>query len=124
MTVASLAKLREPVGDGALAIASIELGGMAVTSMHFRSEVDVTPVLEAALGESLCPVPHWFVVLAGAIHARYTDGTAETAKAGDVLYMPPGHTATNEAGTECIELSAAEPNAYVMGRIMATGMLG
>jgi len=39
-----------------------------------------------------CPVPHFGYCLRGKLHVRYQDGAEEVIQAGDLFYMPPGHT--------------------------------
>jgi quercetin dioxygenase-like cupin family protein len=52
----------------------------------------------------LCPCPHWGYVLKGRLQIQYADGE-ETLRAGDVYYLPPGHTGVAEEDTEFLEIS-------------------
>jgi hypothetical protein len=52
---------------------------------------DFSPLLQG-LPDDKCQCPHWGYVFKGALHIGYTDGAEEVVKAGDVYYMPPGHT--------------------------------
>ena len=78
-------------------------GDMHVEYDIFKEEFDVTPLLKG-LPKDRDPCPHWGVVAKGQIRIKY-DGKEEIAKAGDAYYMPPGHTAVVEAGTEGWEFS-------------------
>ena len=92
MAVVTLNEIRQPVGETGAELGSVDMGGMSVLGHKIPKGVDYTPLLEAACGEVLCPVPHYFVVTKGTLGIRYTDGKEETARAGDVAYTPPGHT--------------------------------
>lgn len=53
---------------------------------------DTTPLL----GDDLCQVPHWGYLVDGEVTVRYTDGTEEVIRAGEVFHWPPGHTILTE----------------------------
>lgn len=75
---------------------SAEWGDMQVTRYALRPETDLAPYF-ADLPDGLCSAEHWGLVLEGAIHVRYADGTVETTRAGEAYHWPAGHTAwTNE----------------------------
>jgi hypothetical protein len=66
-----------------------EWGGKINYSLHRMGPgFDATPVLPGGF----CPVPHFGYCVRGTLHVRYADGTAEVIQAGDLFYMPPGHT--------------------------------
>ena len=81
-------------------------GEMHVEYDVFKQKMDVTPLLKS-LPNDRDPCPHWGIVTKGQIKIMY-DGKEEVAKAGDAYYMPPGHTAIIEAGTEGWEFSPNE----------------
>jgi hypothetical protein len=78
-------------------------GEMHVEYDVFHKRFDVTPYLKG-LPNDRDPCPHWGIVMRGQA-TIISDGKEETAKAGDVYYAPPGHTAVFEADTELWEFS-------------------
>ena len=50
--------------------------GMQVGHFQIKSGTDITEALKG-LPDDMCPCPHWGLVLKGAIHLRYADGTTE-----------------------------------------------
>ena len=92
MSVVTLEKIRNPIGEGPGEIGMVDLGSMSVISHKIPKGTDFTELLRAACGDILCPVPHYFVIGKGVLGIRYLDGSEETARAGDVAYTPPGHT--------------------------------
>ncbi len=79
-------------------------GEMRSAYMRMGEGVDFTPTLKG-LPDDLCQVPHWGYVLEGEINVRYTDGDEETIEAGQMYYLPPGHTVWFEEPTEFVEFS-------------------
>jgi hypothetical protein len=65
-------------------------GGMVCSVHHFAPGTDITPSFEALGG--FCPVPHWGYCFKGEAIMRYSDGTEEVVRAGDMFYFPKGHT--------------------------------
>lgn len=61
--------------------------------------------LRAMYDDGLCPVLHWGYVISGSISVRYADGRVETARAGDLYYLEPGHSPSTEEGAEIVEFS-------------------
>jgi hypothetical protein len=61
----------------------------------------------ASLPGGMCQCPHWGVIAKGRMTARYAD-REEAFETGDAFYMPPGHTAAAEAGTEFIQFSPTD----------------
>ena len=45
--------------------------------------------------------------IAGSIAIGYTNGHEETVRAGDLFYLPPGHTAKTDEGVTFVEFSPA-----------------
>lgn len=89
---------------GSANMQSVNWGKMKSAYMRMGEGVDFTPMLQG-LPEDLCQVPHWGYVLEGEIHVRYTDGNEETIEAGQMYYLPPGHTVWFEEQTEFVEFS-------------------
>jgi len=81
-------------------------GDMHVEYDIFKKHFDVTPYLKG-LPNDRDPCPHWGIVVKGRM-TMIVDGKEETAGAGDAYYMPPGHTAIVEAGSEFWEFSPNE----------------
>jgi hypothetical protein len=67
------------------------LGDQDVNYMELSAGFDFGPLLEG-LPNDMCPVPHWGFVTKGSIHFRYSDGTEEVVREGEVFYSPAGHT--------------------------------
>lgn len=53
---------------------------------------DFSPLLQGLKNNS-CHCAHWGYMVEGELLVKYDDGTEETLTAGDVFYLPPGHTA-------------------------------
>jgi hypothetical protein len=83
--------------------------GVHLSSLHrLGPGFDATPVLREMPG-GLCPLPHSGYCIKGVLHVRYADGTNEVIRAGDLYYMPAGHTFATDADAaedcELIELT-------------------
>ena len=78
-------------------------GEMHIEYDVFKTAMDITPYLKG-LPNDRDPCPHWGFVAKGQMKIIY-DGKEEIVKAGEAYYMPPGHTAIVEAGTEGWEFS-------------------
>jgi hypothetical protein len=87
-------------------------GEMHVEYYIVKKRFDITPMLKG-LQNDRCQVPHWGIVTNGRVTVKHEDGREEIVKAGDVYYIPPGHTAIFEAGTELWEFS---PNDKIQKR--------
>jgi len=90
--------------------------GMKVGHFRIQSGTDITEALKG-LPDDMCQCPHWGLVLKGAIHLRYSDGTTEVIQAGAAFYMPPGHTAWFEQDTEHFEVSPEDEFDAVMAHL-------
>jgi uncharacterized cupin superfamily protein len=66
-------------------------GGMTVGFNELPEGTDITPLLQG-LQHNSCHCPHWGYVLEGAMLVKYDNGQEEKLQAGDVFYLPPGHT--------------------------------
>ena len=73
---------------------------------------DVAPLLKG-LPDDLCPCPHWGYVVKGQVRVIYAD-RQEVLRAGDVYYMPPGHSAVVEEDYEGIEFSPSAGHEQVL----------
>lgn len=95
---------------------SADWGGMTSAYMRMEEGADFTPFLEG-LPEDHCQAPHWGYVLDGQIHVRYTDGQEETIGAGQLYYLPPGHTVWFEEDAEYVEFSPQQGMNEVLAHI-------
>ena len=87
-----------------------------VARIRFPKGADAAPLLEGLPG-NLCQCPHWGTVLRGSIHVRYSDGTGETVRAGDVYYWPPGHTVRVDEDYEALEFSPSAAMCQVIDHL-------
>jgi hypothetical protein len=94
------------IDKGGVAFQTIDWSELNVARIRLPRGADATPLLQGLPGD-MCQCPHWGYVLRGAIHVKYTDGRAETVRAGDVYYWPPGHTVSVEEEYEAVEFSPA-----------------
>lgn len=90
--------------------------GMAVAYAQYAKGTDFTPAFKG-LKDDMCPCPHWGYVLKGALLLRYSDGTEEVIKAGELWYAQPGHTARCEEDTEIIDFSPEQPFEQVVSHV-------
>jgi hypothetical protein len=95
---------------------SEDLGGYTVAYETFTSDQDPAPLF-VGLPDDHCQCPHWGTVVRGELTYRYSDGTSETAKAGEAYYARPGHLPLFTAGTETIEFSPSDGLAETMSVI-------
>jgi len=91
-------------------------GDMHVEYDVFKKRFDVTPFLKG-LPNDRDPTPHWGVLLKGQMRIVY-DGKEEIVNAGEAYYMPPGHTAIVEAGSEGWEFSPNDKMQETMKVVM------
>ena len=61
----------------------------------------------------LCPCPHWGYIINGRIRVTYAD-REEILRAGDLFYLPPGHTPLVEEDVEFVEFSRPADHDPVM----------
>jgi len=92
-------------GDGVV-VRETTWGAMHVEMPTFDKEFDMTPLLKG-FPDDMDPVPFWGYVVKGRFRAIYKD-REEVVNAGDVFYLPPGHTVIYEAGTEFVMFGPAE----------------
>jgi hypothetical protein len=85
---------------------SADLEGYTVSLVELSEDADLTPLLKG-LPHDQCQCPHWGYVIKGRMWWRYTDGE-ESCPAGTAFYVPPGHTAGADAGSEFVVFGPAE----------------
>ncbi len=91
-------------------------GGMTVAFNQIPAGTDFAPLLQGLKNNS-CQCPHWGYVVEGELHLKYDDGVEETLTAGDVFYMPPGHTAIVVKDLKLIDFSPEKELNEVLGHI-------
>ena len=97
---------------------SIEHGGMTLAFERLSAGVETAPIYQG-LPDDACQSPHWGYVIRGRLRAIATDGTEETAEAGQAYYLPPGHNVVVEEDALVVELSPAEDRARTMAHAAA-----
>lgn len=91
-------------------------GGMTVAFNEVPAGTDFSPLLKGLKNDS-CHCPHWGYVVEGAIRVKYDDGKEEVVNAGDVFYLPSGHTALVEKDLKYLEFSPEKEFGEVMDHI-------
>ncbi len=97
-------------------VLSTRQGGMAICIVKLNAGTDMTPALQG-LKDDMCQCPHFGYILRGALHCRYSDGTEETLRPGEIWYAPPGHTVWVEEDTELVEFSPEDAYQEVIDHI-------
>ena len=92
------------------------LGGMTVAFNEIPEGTDFSPLLRGLKNNS-CHCPHWGYVVEGALLVKYDNGTEETLTAGDVFYLPPGHTAIVVKDMKFLDFSPEKELNEVMSHI-------
>ena len=77
--------------------------GLSVGFVRLPAGADLRPATKG-LPDDLCPCPHWGYVIKGQLRVIYAD-REEVIRAGDLYYLPPGHTAVVEEDYEAVEFS-------------------
>ncbi len=88
-------------------------GGMAVAINEPPAGTDFAPFLKGQK-DDLCQVPHWGYLEKGKLQAEYKNRPTEMISAGEVFYMPPGHTAKIIEDARIIEFSPEEEMVALM----------
>ncbi|MBR9757379.1 MAG: nuclear transport factor 2 family protein [Algicola sp.] len=66
-------------------------GHMVVAINEVPAGTDFSPLLKGQK-DNLCQVPHWGYLEKGSLKTTHQDHSTTTVSAGEVFYMPPGHT--------------------------------
>jgi hypothetical protein len=85
------------------AIRATDWGDLRSIAISLPAGTDLAPLLKG-LPDDLCSCPHWGYVIKGQMRVSYADGQ-EVIRAGDLYYLPPGHTGVVDEDFECIEFS-------------------
>jgi hypothetical protein len=91
-------------------------GGMTVAYNELPAGTDFTPLLKGLENDS-CHCPHWGYVMEGAIRIVYDNGSEDLLKAGDVFYLPAGHTAIVEEDIKFMDFSPTKELDEVLGHV-------
>ena len=91
-------------------------GGMTVAFNEIPAGTDFSPLLQGLKNNS-CHCPHWGYVVEGEMLVKYDDGKEELLSAGDVFYLPPGHTARVEKDLKLLDFSPEKEMKEVMDHI-------
>jgi mannose-6-phosphate isomerase-like protein (cupin superfamily) len=90
-------------GDDAAGIRGADWGDLRAMIVSLPAGGDVTPLFKG-LPNDRRSCPHWGYVIKGRMRVLYADGE-ETMQAGDLFYIPPGHTPVVEEDIEFVEIS-------------------
>ena len=82
-------------------------GDMTVCFNELPKGTDFTPLLDGLTNDS-CHCPHWGYVLEGEMLVKYDNGTEELLEAGDVFYLPSGHTAIVQKNIKLIDFNPSK----------------
>jgi hypothetical protein len=102
-------------GSDPAAIRGVDWAGLRSMIVTLPAGTDLAPLLQG-LPDDLCPCPHWGYMLKGRIRIRYAD-REEILVAGDLFYLPSGHTPLVEEDTEFVEFSRAEEHQPVLDHV-------
>jgi len=92
------------------------LGGMTVAYSEVPAGTDYTPLLQGLENDS-CHCPHWGYIFEGSVLIKYNDGTEENITAGDVFYLPAGHTGIAKEDSKIVEFSPEKEYNEVMEHV-------
>lgn len=93
-------------------------GKMGAEYFSLAAGADISPLLKGLEGDA-CQSPHWGYLLEGELTVGFTDDSLETVKAGDLFYLPPGHTVRAEQKSEIILFSPQVEHGKVIDHIRA-----
>ena len=100
-------------GADGTGIRGVNWGQLRSMIVSLPAGADMGPLLRG-LPNDLCPCPHWGYVLKGRLKVTYSDGEKEMLTAGDLFYMPPGHTGVVEEDVEFVEFSPPSEHEAVL----------
>ncbi len=92
-------------------------GELDVTYNELPEGTDFTPLLKGLNNDS-CHCAHWGYIIQGSFRIIYDDGSEEILKAGDVFYLPAGHTAMVDEDLKCIMFSPDKEHDEVLSHAM------
>ena len=83
---------------------SVCYGEMCCSLVDFKKGTDLTPII-SQLPSGWCQVPHWGYMIKGHVDVKYSDGSKDSVKTGDIFYFKPGHTAVFAEDSRFVEFS-------------------
>ena len=92
---------------------TVDHGGMTIAFERLSAGVETAPLF-VGLPDDACQSPHWGYVIEGRLRVVLSDGTEDTAAAGQAYYLPPGHNVVVEEDALVVEFSPAEERARTM----------
>ncbi len=102
-------------GEDPTAIRGADWGDLRAMVISLPAGTDLAPLLHG-LPNNLCPCPHWRYIIRGRIRVSYAD-REEVLGAGDLFYLPPGHTPLVEEDTEFVEFSRPAEHQPVLDHV-------
>ena len=100
---ASKSELPMLLEAGDATVRGVDWDDMRVAVVSVPAGTDFGPLLKGQPND-MCPSPHWGYVVKGRLKIQYAD-KEETLRAGDVFYLPAGHTGVAVEETEFLEVS-------------------
>jgi hypothetical protein len=97
------------------AIRGSDWGNFRSTFVSMPRGTDARPLFKG-LPDDRCPAPHWGYGIRGQIRIIYAD-REEALRAGDLYYLPSGHTAVVEEDFESVEFSPPAGHEQVLDAI-------
>lgn len=91
-------------------------GKMAGEYFSLKAGTDIAPLLKG-LENDLCQSPHWGYLMEGEVTVTYSDAKEETLCAGDLFYLPPGHTVKVARDAEIILFSPQAEHCRVVDHL-------
>jgi uncharacterized protein DUF861 len=96
------------------ALRATDWGDLRTIAISLPAGTDLAPLLKG-LPDDLCSCPHWGYVIKGQMRLSYAGGqNVEVLRAGDLYYLPPGHTGVVEEDFEGIEFSPPAAHEQVL----------
>ena len=92
---------------------TVDEGGMTIAFERIKAGVETAPIYKG-LPDDACQSPHWGYVIEGRLRVVLSDGTEDTAVAGQAYYLPPGHNVVVEEDALVVEVSPTEDRARTM----------
>jgi hypothetical protein len=103
---------------GSRVLSKADFGGMVAAYFEVAKGTDLRPLLEGLPGDA-CSCPHWGYIISGAVHVDYGNGGPAVVEAGEVFYLPPGHTAWFEEDSKLVEFSPEDEHRKVIAHVLS-----
>ena len=109
-------------GDNSAGIRGHDWAGIRSMVVSLLAGADVASLL-AGLPNDQCSCPHWGYVLKGRMRVIYANGE-EILQAGDLFYIPAGHTPLVEEDIEFLEFSPPAEHEAVLDVVKRNAAAG